>query len=730
MPDLNDVAAEDADDQAYEAADDIDDQDDSQDEDDLSPEETKELLNTAKSRFQQAETAEMDIRKEALEDLKFRTGDQWPDNIMMSRGQEQRPCLTINRLPQFVRQVTNDARHNRPSVKVSPVGDGSDQEVADVFNGLIRHIEVNSNADIAYDTAVDSQVTSGFGYFRVITDYIDENSFDQEIYIKRIKNPFTVYFDPGAMEPDYSDANWAFIVTDMTHEDYKAEYPDSKMASLTDFQSIGDDATWLNEDTIRIAEYFEVIKTYKTIYQLADGSVIPEEQFIKGMNVKNKRDACERNIKWRKINAVEVLKTQDWAGKWIPIIPVLGDDLDVDGKRQLVGLVRYARDPQRMLNYWVTAQTEAIALAPKAPWVVAAGGIKGFESFWQNANVRNFSHLPYNSTGINGEQIPPPQRNTAEPPVQAMTLATQQAGQYMKDTTGIYDASLGQQGSEVSGKAILARQSQSNISNFHFIDNLSRSIKHLGRILIDLIPKIYDAPRVMRIIQEDGSAEQVALNGIPAAGLPVGVQKIYDLSTGRYDVVVETGPNYSTKRQQALDSMVQISQAFPQIWQVAGDLMVGNMDWPNHDTLAERLKMTLPPQIQQAEAQKNKGAPQDPAQLMQQLNQAHDMLDKLTKELDAATGELRSKKYDVDAKVMMNTQDNKTNLTIEQMKLGTQVNTTAFKEEMAHHRHGAQQKANNMKMAQAALSQSAAMQGQQDMAQQIPPPPPPAEFTA
>lgn len=641
------------------------------------------FLGLALERFDMAEQAERQTREKGLDDLKFRAGEQWPENIQNSRTVDQRPCLTINRIPQFVRQVTNDARHNRPSVKVSPVDDGGDQEIAKIINGIFRHIEVSSNADIAYDTAVEAQVTMGFGYFRVVTKYVDETSFEQEIAIQRIKNAFTVYFDPGCSEPDYSDANWAFIVDEMTKENFKSEFPDSAMASMEDFQSVGDHAPgWADGNSIRVAEYFVREHDERWLYQLDDGSIV--EEVPKGAKVANKRRIRVPKIMWYKINAIEILEKQEWAGKWIPIIPVLGDDLDVDGKRELIGLVRFAQDPQRMLNYWVTAQTEAIALAPKAPWLLAAGQMKGFEDIWQTANIKTSSHLPYNPISIDGVSVPPPQRMTAEPPVQAMAQASLQASQYLKDVTGIYDASLGQGGTEVSGKAIQARQTQSNISNFHFIDNLSRSLKHLGRILVDLIPKIYDTERIVRIIGADGSTDTVTVNKQTMDPM-TGIQKVEnDITVGRYDVVVDIGPSYATKRQQSADSMIQVSQAYPALWQLAGDLMVGNFDWPGADALSERLKLALPPQIQQAvEAEKNGQEPLPP-QVQGQMQQMHQMIEQLTKALNEAHDTIDNKQVENQSRERIAAMNNQTKIVTTQITAHEAANTATLQAELDH----------------------------------------------
>lgn len=608
-----------------------------------------DVVKTAMAQFQLAAEAEINVRTKALDDWEFSIGNQWPVNIQQQRDLEARPCLTINKLPASLRQVTNDARQNRPSIHIAPTDD-STKETAKILEGMVRQIQVASNADIAYDTACDGQTRGGFGYFRVITQYVDEKSFNQEILIKRIKNPFSVYFDPHAIEPDYSDAKWAFIVEDIAREQYKEDYPDSAAGDL-DLSSIGDQAqAWMSEDTIRIAEYFKVVEEKQKIYQLAGGMVLNEDElkqykaeFGENVPILAERETAIRKIKWYKISCTDILDEKDWAGKYIPIIPVLGEDVEFNGKRELVGMVRYAKDPQRMYNYWSSAQTEAIALAPKAPFIAAEGQTEGYEPLWDNANTKTFSTLVYKPTTIDGILVPAPQRMQAEPPIQAMIHATAQASEDMKATTGIYDASLGARSNETSGKAILARQREGDLSNFHYIDNLARAIRHCGVILVDLIPKIYDSARIVRITHMDGTEEMVKINQPTEEKDADGLAKVYDVTTGKYDVVVNIGPSYSTKRQEAAEGMITVTQAFPALWGIAGDLLVKNLDWPGADELAERIKIGLPPQYQE---KKDK----DPQETMKKLDQSMQMIEQLTAALNEAQAKIETKSQETESK--------------------------------------------------------------------------------
>lgn len=608
-----------------------------------------EFLKLARKRFDLAVDAESEMRKLALEDLEFRAGEQWPQDVKQSRDLERRPCLTINRIPQFIRQITNDQRQNRPSIKVNPVDNNADVETAKVFQGIIRHIEQNSNADVAIDTAFEGAATKGIGYFRVITDYCAPDSFDQEILIKRVKNSFTVYLDPSYQEPDASDADWGFIFEDLTEEEYEQQYPKSKMSGMEDWRSIGDSCPgWATEKTARVAEYFHKEFKTKTLFLLSDKQVVEEDQLemamALGATVVSEKTAQIPIIKWCKINAVETLEETEWAGRWIPIIPVLGDELDVDGKRILEGIVRHAKDPQRMYNYWATSETETIALAPKAPFIGAEGQFEGHEKKWQTANIKNYAFLEYKPKTISGELLPAPQRNAFEAPVSAITNARMQSSEDLKATTGIYDAALGARASETSGIAIQRRANQSQTANFHYVDNLSRALRHLGRILVDLIPKVYDTDRAIRIVGEDDSQEIVFINQIFERN---GKQVSYDLGAGKYDVTISNGPSYATKRQEALASMLDLTKAYPQVAQVAGDLMIKNMDWPGATEIAERLKKTMDPKIVGDEKSQNQEIPPAAAQEMQSMQQ---MIEQLTGQLTQAQEQMKTKKIELDSK--------------------------------------------------------------------------------
>jgi hypothetical protein len=586
---------------------------------------SEEILTVARSRMKMAMAAFSQTREDELDDLRFYAGSpdnqwQWPADVLQTRGAVQgqtinaRPCLTINKLPQHVHQVTNEQRMNRPGIKVIPADDKADVDMADVFNGVIRHIEYISDADVAYDTACENQVSYGEGYIRLLTEYCDEDTFDQDIKIGRIRNSFSVYMDPMIQDPTGADARWCFVTEDVTKAEYERMYPDAAPISTLMSLGVGDQsiAQWIGENTVRIAEYFYVEYEKQTL-NLYPGnqtafSGTPEDKTMRMMFGKpiRTREADRKKVKWCKINGYDILEEREWAGTYIPVVRVVGNEFEVDGQMYVSGLVRNAKDAQRMYNYWVSQEAEMLALAPKAPFIGYGGQFEGYEQQWKTANTNNWPYLEVNPdvTDGQGAVLPLPQR--AQPPMASSGLLQAKAGaaEDIKSATGQYNASLGMTSNERSGKAILARQREGDIGTYHYVDNLARAIRHIGRQLVDLIPKIYDTERIARIIGEDGEPDTVKMN--PMQEEPVKritdqegnlIEKIYNPAVGKYDVRVITGPGYATKRQEALESMAQLLQGNPQLWQVAGDLFVKNMDWPGAQDLAKRFKKTIDPKV-------------------------------------------------------------------------------------------------------------------------------------
>ncbi len=611
----------------------------------------QDVINECRDFFTKASESESENRENMLEDLEFLYGEQWPDDVRKEREIYHRPCLTVNQLPQFIRQVTNDQRHNRPGIVVDPSGNGADEVTAEMLTGLIRHILNISNADVAIDTAYFNACSIGIGYMRVLTDYESYNSFNQEIYVKRVLNPFSVYFGNYSSEHDYSDLNQCIIVEDIVKDDYIAMYG-KDATSWEELSATGNSSgSWINGETVRIAEYFRKVHKDDKLLMLNNGITILESQFKKrgplppGLEVVNKRDTKVCHIEWYKTNGKDVLDKKEWPGMYIPVIPVVGEEYDIDGKRHIKGMVRDAKDSQRMYNFWATAQTEMIALSPKAPWLVADGQIEGYEEIWRTANTDNVPYLPYNPQSSNGKDVPPPQRIQYEPPVQAISQARSQSAYDLKAVMGMYGASIGEQSNEVSGKAIRARQMEGDMGNYHRVDNLSRSMRYLGKILVDLIPKIYDTQRIVRIIDENDEPKTVTINGENEVK---GIKQIFDPSVGNYDVVINVGPSYTTKRQEAIESMMSLTNSFPQLTKVAGDLLVKNMDWPGAKEIAERLKKTIPPEL--AGDEEEEMPPRAIAQ-MQQMGQQIEMIGAQAQEMSVKLQEQELELKDKDAMI-------------------------------------------------------------------------------
>jgi soluble cytochrome b562 len=624
-----------------------------------------DVLSTARDRLSMAISAYSESREDELDDLRFYAGSpdnqwQWPADVLATRGAVQgqtinaRPCLTINKLPQHVHQITNDQRQNRPSVKVIPVDDDADVEVAEIFNGMIRHIEYISDADVAYDTACENQVAYGEGYIRILTEYCDDNTFDQDIKIARVRNSFSVYMDPLIQDPCGSDAEWCFITEDLSQEEYHRLFPNASPLSTLETLGIGDQnlSQWLNTNTIRIAEYFYCEYDKQTL-NLYPGNVTafqgtPEDKELRAVYGKPKksRQADRKKIKWCKINGYEILEEQEWAGSCIPVVRIIGNEYEVEGRIYISGLVRNAKDAQRMYNYWTSQEAEMLALAPKAPFIGYGGQFEGYETQWKTANTQNWPYLEVNPdvTDGQGAVLPLPQR--ALPPMAQTGLiqAKMGASEDIKSATGQYNASLGQTSNERSGKAILARQREGDVGTYHYQDNLARGVRHIGRQCVDLIPKIYDTQRIARIIGLDGETKMVKIDPMQAEPVRkiqnqegIVIDKIYNPSVGKYDVVVATGPGYATKRQEALEAMAQLLQGNPQLWAVAGDLFVKNMDWPGAQEMAKRFAKTIDPKLM-GDAEDNpelQAANQQMQAMAAELDQLHQMLQNVGKSMEA-----------------------------------------------------------------------------------------------
>lgn len=665
--------------------------------DDASPDDE---LSDAKELFKLCQDRENQNRLDYIDDVRFaRLGgkEQWPQEIYSLRTGRGLPCLTVNQMPGFIHQVINDCRQNKPAITVRPVDSGADRWTAQILSGLIRHVENISNADAAYDTAVDCSASGGFGYFRVAIDFTHDDSFDKEIYIHRVADPMTIYGDPYSMAVDSSDWNNSFVTELVPKKLFKKKYPDAVTSDFDGADYLGLEQPWIQGDAILTAEWWHREEVSREIVKLSNGWIIEADVYkaekdlydALGATVEDSRSARSFKVSQRIMSGAEILEENPWAGKYIPIIPVYGEEVVIEGKRHLRSMIRDGKDPQRNYNYWRSKASESAAMQTKSQWVGPYDAFTGdLSDRWDTVNEVNHAYLPYSG------QVPPQKVMPGGPDAPSLQEASS-ANNDIMSTIGIYNPGRGAPSNEISGKAINARKVESDTGTFHFTDNLSRGIRHLGVTLVDLIPHVYTPGRIIRVLGQDGSENHVSLGtlspqapagpqapvaqpGMPAmpqpampgqapqmpmqgGGIPQPVAtppqipqqtpgpqegqpdyaRIYDLALGKYDVVVAAGPGYQTRRQEASDQMMQMVQAFPQLASIIGDLIAKNQDWPGADEIERRLKKMLPPQLQ------DEGDGQNiPPQLMQQMQQGKDLIQKLSQALQACQQELQKAQSD------------------------------------------------------------------------------------
>lgn len=584
-----------------------------------------DIIREAREFLTRAESNESENRDTYRKDVKFaRLRQQWPEGVKARREAEGRPCLTVDKIGPVIRQVVNDARQNRPAIKVLPQDSRADPETAEVMTGLIRNIEQASNADVAYDTAIDNAVSGGFGYWRINLEYANDVSledvgnlgpeaFEQDIRIKRVMDPLSVYGDPDSVAADSSDWMNAIVLDKMTEAKFKRKYPKAKRSGFDSAEWSHVDSTWKTDKEITVAEYWvrEEVTAQVISVQLVDG-IGPDGQPVIGDVVTMLVDEWEekqaegvmgqpisppRPVKSYKVTqyivtGLEVLETNDWPGTYIPIVPVYGDEVVIEGTRFFLSLTSAARGAQEQFNFWLTTATEMAGLAPRMPFIGPRGAFK--DKRWQTINSVSHPFVEYDGP-VKPERQPLPQL-----PASDLQMAAT-ASDNIKATTGLFDASLGARSNETSGRAIIARQREGDTSTFHFIDNLSRAIRHTGKLLLDLIPKVYSTARVVRILGEDGKPENRQVNQQYAAGQDpqtgAAIIKMHDFKAGRYDLAVSTGPSFTTKREEAASQMIELIRAYPAAAPLIGDLLVSNLDLRGADEIAQRFKSFMQAQM-------------------------------------------------------------------------------------------------------------------------------------
>lgn len=591
----------------------------------------RDLIRLARERRQQAVEADKSNRKRDSDDRKFYTGgdSQWPDGVPEERRKEGRPCETYNRLPTIVKQVSGEVRQNKPAIRVLPIDGQTDPELAKVYSAIIRHIESQSGAHRVYAKETEKSTIGGQGWWRIKADYYDDSGFDQDLCIEGVPNPLAVVSDPDCRHPCRFDMNYAFVEELVSRAKFKKQYP-----KIPDHDFDSDELQgWVEGDFVRIAEYWvkeEVGKTKLYAFERLDNGQVENvteddlkemvqgaglpwsdnvEEMLAGLPVKLKaqRSVPKYEIKSRLICGAGPLGPwQPWPGKYIPLVRVVGEEVEANDEVFRHGLIHHAKAPQISYNFARNASMEHYGAATKSPWLVALKQIPtAFKGMWETANRKNWPFLPYDPL----PNVPPPQRIAPPSPDSAAIQESQLAAEDMKATTGIYDSHMGAKSNETSGVAIDKRDAQGDTATYVYIDNMEAAIECTGRILVDLIPHYYSDERIIRMLGEDGEVEKfVEINKIMPDG-----KTWNDVTRGRYDVAVTTGPAYATKRQQASENMLKLLQVFPELRAVGGDVALKVLDFPLADKLAERARAVLPPgideEVDREKAEKNGGQP-------------------------------------------------------------------------------------------------------------------------
>jgi len=609
-----------------------------------------EIFAECADRLRIAQQAEGENRNNAVLALQFEDGQQWPDDLYNLRKISRRPTLTINHTRTMVRRVVNNMRQQRPRIKVHPVGEGADIDIARKISGLIRHIETHSHAGVAYDTGGEFSVKIGWGYWRVLSEWVKDSVDQQELILLPVMNPFTVYIDPASIQPSGEDMEWCIVSEMMKRSEYERKYPDDEQTEWREGATGDEFKDWQTKEQIRLAEYFRIAKKKDTLLKLQSGGSVYQSLYVPerhGGVAKNlrgddiKRPTYRRQIEWYRINGTTVVEKVELPGHWIPIVRCEGNRLDLNGEVRRRGMVMDMMDAQRMYNYWRTKETETIALAPLAPWLGTAEHFDGHNE-WNDANQKPYKALVYNPAFLEQPDgtktpLPPPIRTEPVAIPAGFVGAAESAGKDLMALAGMpHEPGQDKPGEVVSGVALERRQTLSDISHFQYYDNQTRAIAHTGRILLDLIPHYYSEERMQRIVGEDGVPQMVKINErAPNPQDPTLTIIKNDVTVGRYDVVMDTGPGYETKRLEGAEAMLDLLKtplAEP-IAKVGADLIVRNMDFAGADDLADRLAPLTPQGLEQAIKQLPKEAQGIVTAMQQQLTQAQQVIQHLQLEL-------------------------------------------------------------------------------------------------
>jgi len=630
-------------------------------------EKEKDIIARAQDNFKSCLDWEALSRQRFKEDMRFLFADsdnqdQWEPSVKARRHMATQPMITINKVHTHWLMIVNQMKENKPSIQVHPTNGEASYEAAQIYEGLIRHIEYKSNAKVAYDIASEQQVGGGIGYVQVITKYADDSTFDQEIYIKEIPDALSVYLDPHIKKRDGSDAKYAFIYEDMPRKEFERKYPNVKVPTSNGNQQ------WVTKDIVKVATYYEKETRKEWLYSITndDGSVkfmresdiTVEERKLFNEIIRTGGEGIDRRridkhiIRKYLIGGTEVLEKGIWPGTYIPIARQVGEEVIIEQRLDRKGIVRYMKDAQRAYNYNASAALEYGALQSKSPYLAPVEAINGLENYWATANTENHAYLPYNSADEQGNPVPTPSKAPAPTGATVYTEGMATANMEMSMASGQYEQTFGQQSQELSGVSIDKRIKQGNRATFHFQDAQANTVQFVGKIIIDLIPKIYDTKRIVRILGEDGSEDQIMVD--PQAQQAI-VQKeeeadakvktIFNPNVGKFDVVAECGPSYDTKRAEAFDSMTKLLVAQPALSQVIGDLYMGAADFPGADKLQERMRNWIPQSIL------GTGPSEQEQQMMQQLQLSQQAIQELTQQLNEKQSliAIEKQRADIDA---------------------------------------------------------------------------------
>lgn len=600
------------------------------------------ILDEIREHLKTAEEYWHDNYERGVEDKEFVTveGAQWEKGAVAKRKADGKPSLEFNLSRAYCRQQINTQRQNRPQAKVVPVDNGADPDVANIIEGLIKDTEEGSDSESAYDTAAENAVYGGIGFFRIVTDYVNELSFNQEPRFMPVHNPHAVYLDPMSRALDGSDANWAIVGEWVSKSDIKKQYGEDALVDV----NFDEYSSWANEveDTVRVAEYFKKSQVQDKLWMLEDGTIgyksellkkydVSEEEALTSGLITSERDTTRTEIKWFKVSGSKVLEETIFPGQYIPVVPVYGEVTFVGEERHIFSLVHFAKDPQRLYNYWKSTEAHILQKNQDDVLVVDAQGITGFENQWQNPG--SYAAVMYNYKNDNGEVNAAPQRiGAAQPPVGILNAA-ESAKAAITDILNMHAPMMGGQGNETSGVAIGMRQRQSETAQFHLQDNLNKSIRHGARILLGLYQALYTVPMIRRIIGTDGEAKMVKL-------LQEDEGAFTDVTVGRYDVRMDTGPSFNTQREQNFALMMQLLSMNPQLFSLVGDILLQNSPLLNAKEIAERIKLTMPPQVL------GKGDQIDPEQAKSQIMQLDQLVQKMTADIEGLQKQVSDKEAD------------------------------------------------------------------------------------